>query len=565
LRFPVCNLSALSAVLRLVQVVFAGWESHLPAREVFMSLRCRRLVAAVLFALAGSAVAQGQEPQPASATPDLAARVRELETTVEALKAAQSRTSVDAAQQVLPSLPGADDPEGATPERGGSDGGGPGNPPRGGDGASQGGGRGINLERARLGESGGTSPTLGLPRGQVAGWANGFYVQSPDQQFIFRITGQIQADYKSFVNDHDTTDIDTFLIRRARLGMEAVLLDYYEFRLLPDFGQGKLTLQDAYMNVHYWDAFQFEVGKFKQPFSYEQLIQDRYVPTLERSLIDQLVPARDEGAMIHGEHLFDNVLDYGLAISNGEINGDIDQNNSKDFNARVAVQPFGWSSEKFLLHEFSLGLSGGFGSQNQPVQPAILTTPLGVKWFTFNPAVQAYGERSRLSPEVTYFYGPVGFAWQYFHMDQEMIASPVGPAVRHRIPFTASGYYLLATVLLTGETRTGYSQAIAPVRPFDLRHPIANPGAIELVGRVSLLHVGGDAFTPGPFQLANPANSAGEAIESTFGFNWYLNRQVRMQFNWEHAAFDRAVQLGSGNSGKLAHQDTLATRFQIIF
>jgi phosphate-selective porin OprO/OprP len=522
------------------------------------------MAAAVLVAVAGVPLALAQEPQPSEPDPDLAARVRQLEDTVNALKAAQGQPGAGPAEGV-PRLPDPLDTQSPGMDGDGSGRAGSGDTGRTGDGSSQGSGRGINLERQRIGESGGSSPTRGLPPGQVAGWANGFYVQSPDQRFVFRITGQIQADYKSFIDDHDTTDIDTFLIRRARLGLEAVLYDYYEFRLLPDFGQGKLILQDAYGNIHYWDAFQVQAGKFKQPFSYEQLIQDRYVPTLERSLIDQLVPARDEGVMVHGQHLFGGFFDYAMAISNGEINGDQDQNNNKDFNARVEVRPFASTADAFFLHYFELGMSGGFGSQNQPVQPSTLTTPLGVKWFTFNPTVQAYGERTRWSPEATYFYGPVGFAWQYFHMDQEMIASPTGPAYRRRVPVTASGYYILATCLLTGEKRSGYSEAIDPVRPFDLRHPIANPGAIEVVERVSLLHLGGDVFDKGVAQLANPANSAGEAIESTFGFNWYLNRQVRVQFNWEHAEFDRGVLLGPPPNGKLGHQDTLATRFQFIF
>jgi phosphate-selective porin OprO/OprP len=522
-----------------------------------------RLAAAVALWLALGAVSLGEEPQPPAPEADLAGRVQELEKTVEALKAAHVRPAGGSAQ-VPPSLPGQEVPQ-VTAEDGTVESDGPGSSGRTGDGTSQGGGRGINLERERVGETGGSSPTLGLPKGQVAGWNKGFYIQDPDQHFVFRVTGQIQADYKSYIDDHDTTDIDTYQVRRARLGLEAVLADYYEFRLLPDFGLGRIVLQDAYGNVHYWDAFQVEAGKFKQPFSYEQLIQDRYVPTLERSLIDQLVPARDVGVMVHGQHLLNNHFDYAVAVSNGEINGDTDLNNNKDLNARVEVRPFGATSDKFFLHYLELGMSGGFGSQNQPVQPAQLNTPLGVKWFTFNPTVFAYGERRRLSPEVTYFYGPLGIAWQYFHMDQEMIASPIGPAVRHRVPVTASGYYLLTTVLLTGETRAGYSEAIAPLRPFDLRHPVTNPGAIELVGRVSLLHLGGDVFTKGPFQLANPANSAGEAIESTLGLNWYLNRQVRIQFNWEHAAFDRAVLLGPPPNGKLGHQDTIATRFQVIF
>ena len=87
-------------------------------------------------------------------------------------------------------------------------------------------------------------------------------------------------------------------------------------------------------------CLQFEAGKFKQPFSFEQLIQDRYVPIMERSIIDQLVPARDEGVMIHGRKLLEDRLDYAVAVSNGEINGNTDTNNHKDFNGRIAIRPF---------------------------------------------------------------------------------------------------------------------------------------------------------------------------------------------------------------------------------
>ena len=110
----------------------------------------------------------------------------------------------------------------------------------------------------------------------LAGWIEneGFIIRSADENFKLRITGQIQADYRAFLDGRDYTDIDTFLVRRARLGIEANMLKYYEFRLLPDFsnsqGPGVLAqtrIQDAYLNVHYWDVFQIEAGKFKQPFT----------------------------------------------------------------------------------------------------------------------------------------------------------------------------------------------------------------------------------------------------------------------------------------------------------
>src|SRR5207244_7364074 len=145
------------------------------------------------------------------------------------------------------------------------------------------------------------------------------------------------ADYRAYLDAVDYTDIDRFFLRRARLGIEADMFQYYEFRFLPDFGQGQAAIQDAYLNIHYLDAFQFEVGKFKQPVSYEQLIQDRYVPTLDRSLIDQLVPARDVGVMVHGQRLFDDRLDYAGSVYGGVINGDQDTDKNKEAAGRVAV------------------------------------------------------------------------------------------------------------------------------------------------------------------------------------------------------------------------------------
>ena len=187
-----------------------------------------------------------------------------------------------------------------------------------------------------------------------SGWDNGFFLQSPDRSCQLRITGQLQADYRGFLDPVNTSSSnlaaagstgspDSFLIRRARLGIEATMANYYEFRLLPDFAGTTVSksITDAYMNVHYWDALQFEMGKFKQPFSYEDLIQDRYVPTMERSMMDQLCPQRDEGFMIHGENLFCGRFDYAVALSNGDPNDStLDDNNDKDVNARIVVRPF---------------------------------------------------------------------------------------------------------------------------------------------------------------------------------------------------------------------------------
>ena len=64
---------------------------------------------------------------------------------------------------------------------------------------------------------------------------------------------------------------------------------------------------------------------------------------------------------------------------------------------------------------------------------------------------------------------------------------------------------------------------------------------------------------------ADPTRYSRGATEMTLGFNWYLNRWVRQQFNWEHAWFDDPVQLGPSPRNLTKDSDALLTRFQIIF
>jgi phosphate-selective porin OprO/OprP len=414
----------------------------------------------------------------------------------------------------------------------------------------------------------------------LAGWSEkrGFYLRSADDRFNLRVTGQIQADYRAFLDERDYTDIDSFLVRRARLGIEADMFTYYEFRLLPDFSNRQsptspatTVIQDAYLNVHYWDAFQVEAGKFKQPCSYEQLIQDRFVPTLERSMIDQLVPQRDEGIMVHGKKLFGDRFDYQLSVSNGEINGDYDTNKLKDFNWRVVARPLNDADEWPLLRGLQFGMSGTTGLEQEPMNPPVLRTPATVLWFQFNSGARADGIRNRWSPELVYFFGPLGFASQYYHENQQIRPAFTGPGSLFRVDLPFDGYYFMLTYLLTGEERTTYSMPIAPLRPYEPLHPFAGPGAWELVARMSRLVMGDEVFKAFPagggtvVRLANPVGNSPGATELTLGFNWYLNAWVRAQFNWEHAWFDDPVRLAPGPQGLLAHQDSLIMRFQVIF
>ena len=141
---------------------------------------------------------------------------------------------------------------------------------------------------------------------------------------------------------------------------------------------------------------------------------------------------------------------------------------------------------------------------------------------------------------MAYFYRGLGFSAKYFRMDQQMHPAATGAPSKLTVDVPFEGYYVQATYLLTGEQRTTYSVAVDPLRPFDPTRG-AGLGAWEAVGRVSRLRVGDVVFAPGNARLADPLAVSDEATEMTLGFNWYLNKWVRTQFNWEHAWFGQPV------------------------
>ena len=119
---------------------------------------------------------------------------------------------------------------------------------------------------------------------------------------------------------------------------------YYNFNITPDFGQGKVTLQDAYINMTYWDYASLRTGKFKAPLDLERLQSDRDLEFSERSEIQNLVPNRDTGADLHGR-LLDGRVFYDAALMNGVPNNtaadttDLDTNDGKDFVGRIFATP----------------------------------------------------------------------------------------------------------------------------------------------------------------------------------------------------------------------------------
>ena len=83
-------------------------------------------------------------------------------------------------------------------------------------------------------------------------------------------------------------------------------------------------------------------------------------------------------------------------------------------------------------------------------------------------------------------------------------------------------------------------------------------GAFELGVRYSDLRVDADAFDLG---FASRPESTRAAQAYTVGLNWYLNRNFKFMFNYEHTDFDTPVEFSSLRD----KEDVIITRFAISY
>jgi phosphate-selective porin OprO and OprP len=243
----------------------------------------------------------------------------------------------------------------------------------------------------------------------ITAGADGFSLQSADSNFILKLSGFAQVDAR----DYATPAVggkDTFYIRRMRAIASGSVYHDFEYYMQTDFGALNTAtttndsfLQDAYVNIHHWDDFQVQAGKFKEPVSIEVLPLDQYLWFLERGFPTELAPNRDVGAEIHG-NLGNGALVYAAGAFNGVPDGgsgDVEvADNDKDAVVRVLGTPFK-NTEIDALKNFSFGLGSSYGIQAGATTPTFGTMGRET-FFKYNSTVSETGQHLRLDPQGSY-------------------------------------------------------------------------------------------------------------------------------------------------------------------
>jgi phosphate-selective porin OprO/OprP len=384
---------------------------------------------------------------------------------------------------------------------------------------------------------------------------DGFSLKSADGAFVLKLRGYVHFDGRFWQSDDKKPAIDTFTLRRVRPILEGTLYKIFDFRIMPDFGEGKTVLQDAYMEGRFSPLFRVRAGKFKEPVGLERLQSATDILFVERALPTNLVPNRDLGIMLSGDFAGGGAS-YAVGYFNGVPDGasaDVDTNDEKDTAARLFFQPFLQSDGP--LKNLGFGIAGSIGDQaGTATAPNLASykTPGQQTFFSFRSdtttagTVIADGRHTRISPQTYYYNGPFGLLTEYVKSTQAVRRGDVARDV------DATSWQVAASWVLSGGDTS--FKSVTPKKPFD--RAAHTWGEFEIAARYSHLDVEDAAFP----LFANPTSSPRAADAWAVGFNWYLSRSLRVMLDYEDTSFD-----GGATAGDREDEKIVFSRFQVSF
>ena len=401
----------------------------------------------------------------------------------------------------------------------------------------------------------------------VSAGPKGFSLKSADGKNQLKLRGTLHLDGRWISGTDPGGTFDTFTATRVRPIFEGTFANIFDFKFMPDFGQGRSIVQDAYVNARFTPATQLQVGKFKAPIGLERLQSANDMRWVQRGFPTSLVTNRDIGLQVGGD-LAGGRLSYQLAYLNGSNDGsssdtfgDVDINDDKEYVVRLFAQPFA-ESENFALRGLGFGIAGSWndqvGTALQPLLPSF-RTPGQSTFFRFRaasttPGTIADGERIRLAPQFYYYVGALGVLGEYTEVEQDV--SRIVPTGIREATVDTNAWQLAVSYFLTGEEAS--YKGFQPKTRFSPSE--GTWGAFEIKARAQQLKVDGNAFAGGADSFADPLTSASQADSYGVGLNWYLNENLKWLLDIEHTTFE-----GGAATGDRKDEDAYQLRLAIAF
>jgi phosphate-selective porin OprO/OprP len=330
-------------------------------------------------------------------------------------------------------------------------------------------------------------------------------VESRDGAFSMELGGRIMAD--AHWADDDITPIGSGgQFRRVRLGMQGKMFTNWGYKAEIDIskaGSTGVSLVDAYISYNGFSGTSIQVGRFKEPFSLEEMTSSNHITFMERSLpVEAFSPSRNYGVgVFHGG---DNYSASAGVFLNGEgAFGATGLDEAWSTTGRLTWAPINNGNK--VIH---LGVSGSYRGHKETrsirfrARPELNNAPRLVDTGSCSGFVCT--SSTLLGLEGAAVWGPFSLQGEYMRTDVKTV-SPLPN-------FDLDGWYVFGSWFVTGEQRaySGSSGTFGRPRATD---------AVELGVRYSSLDL----------------DFGGQMNNWTFGAKYYFNPNIRLSGNYVHS------------------------------
>jgi phosphate-selective porin OprO/OprP len=416
-----------------------------------------------------------------------------------------------------------------------------------------------------------------------------------------KVTGRVHFDARNISNgasvvaDRDSTSYaDSFEIRRARIGITGAINKDITYEVVGNaVGSSTNFVDTAFANYGFNKAAQFRAGRFKQPFSLEELTSSNSIDFMERSYGNQMVPGKRLGIMLHGEPM--KGLNYGLSAFQADFTETSNSTNAgNNYAARVALNAADFAKMEDTVLHVGVAHTGGksqvvpTSSGSTVAAPSATTRATVFSLRDENRGMSniyrarvggvtlhtgSYGgssndvaniEKSMSGLELALAKGPVKFQLEQFNSKFIALSNP-GNTTNLKV----KSDYMEVMYNITGEQfaksyKSGAFSGLTPSSVFmkDYGGVVGNGiGAWQVGFRQSSYEVS-DLVQTG---TNNDNAGSAKGKTSTYGLNWYLNNNARVMFNYAKTTFNTAF-VPVDTSGNTVNGETIiSVRTQVNF
>jgi phosphate-selective porin OprO/OprP len=437
---------------------------------------------------------------------------------------------------------------------------------------------------------------IGSELGMTAHWHHGLEVESKNKDFRVHVGGRTQVDTTWYSGDEsiETPLVaggvgplqDSWNFRRGRLRVDGKMYEVIDFACEYDFineaavdapvsllpPQGNPVALPAPTDLwvqatHLPILGTVRVGNQKDPFGFEHLTSSRYLNFLERSFMQDAFVGPFNNGFSPGIQAFNTYWDErgtwaaGIYKNVNNIFANGFGDGEYETAGRITFLPWYQDEGRQLLH---LGLAGTYKALDEEQirfrsRGDLRSGAPGPQNPVFANTGNIIGDdETQYGLELAGISGPWSFQSEYISSsvyETFTVASPPGSAGFQAPPgtplgtVTFDGFYVEVHYFLTGETRaynrrTGVFDRVIPFENFFIVRDgsgcvCSGWGAWQVLARYQFL------------DLQDRGIDGGRLDAITFGLNWFLNPNLKVQWNydWTHREF--VNNLGAAGNGDI--------------